>query len=87
MEDDEAARVLFLSSEDVPTSFEGSRRDMSAKNVRNLFPVVEQKVGKPKYNIVVLFHCAFKLSAFVLYLVANIIGKLARSPVRFLYLW
>ena len=86
MDDDESVRVPFLSSEDVPTSFEGSRREMSASNVRSMFPVVEQKVGKPRYKLVTLFHCAFKIFSFVLYLVANIVGNLlillpARSQI------
>jgi len=75
MDDEASVRVPFLSSEDVPTSFEGSRREMSAGNVRGMFPVVEQKVGKPRFKLVTLFHCAFKLVSFVLYLVANNVGN------------
>jgi hypothetical protein len=48
---------------------------MTAQNVRNFFPVVEQKVGKPRYKLVTFFHCAFKLTSFILYLVSNIMGK------------
>jgi hypothetical protein len=71
---EEELRVPFLRSEE-PTSFEGSRKEMTAQNVRNFFPVVEQKVGKPRYKLVTFFHCAFKLTSFILYLVSNIMGK------------
>jgi hypothetical protein len=81
MTDNDESRVPFLS-DDVkeysppPTSFEGPRKEMSAKNVRNMFPiVVEQKMGKPKYNLLTFLHCAFKITSLILYLVANILGE------------